>query len=91
MTAPRGRFAALLVCFVLSGSSALLYETAWSSLLGAVFGTSQLAVAAVLVATMGGLAAGAAVAARWGSRIRWPVLVSRVAVPDLFMLSSLRS
>jgi len=40
-----------------------------------VFGTSELAVAAVLAAYMGGLALGAAAAARYAMRLRRPVLV----------------
>jgi spermidine synthase len=67
-------FALLLVCFFLSGFSALLYETAWTREFAFVFGTSELAVAAVLAAYMGGLALGAAVAARVAPRIRRPVL-----------------
>ncbi len=39
-----------------------------------VFGTSELAVAAVLSAYMGGLAVGSAIAAKWVDRIRRPVL-----------------
>ena len=68
-------FFLLLVCFFLSGFSALLYETAWTREFAFVFGTSELAVVAVLAAYMGGLALGAAVAARWAPRIRRPVLV----------------
>src|SRR5215813_10857021 len=67
-------FALLLACFFLSGFSALLYETAWTRELSFVFGTSELAVVAVLAAYMGGLALGAAVAARVASRLRRPVL-----------------
>lgn len=67
-------FALLLVCFFLSGFSALLYETAWSREFAFVFGTSELAVVAVLAAYMGGLAAGAALAARWATKVRRPVL-----------------
>jgi spermidine synthase len=67
-------FALLLVCFFLSGFSALLYETAWTREFAFVFGTSELAVVAVLAAYMGGLALGAAVAARIAPRIRRPVL-----------------
>ncbi len=67
-------FALLLVCFFLSGFSALLYETAWTREFAFVFGTSELAVVAVLAAYMGGLALGAAVAARVAPRIRRPVL-----------------
>ena len=74
---PPGRtmtFALLLVCFFLSGFSALLYETAWTREFAFVFGTSELAVVAVLAAYMGGLALGAALAARFAPRIRRPVL-----------------
>ena len=69
------RFALLLACFFLSGLAALLYQTAWSREISFVFGTSDLAVAAVLAAYMGGLTLGAAAAARWAGRIRRPVLV----------------
>ncbi len=63
------------MCFVLSGFAALLYETAWTRELGFLFGSSELAVAAVLGAYMGGLAFGAAVAARLAPRVTRPVLV----------------
>ena len=65
----------VVACFVLSGFAALLYQTAWLRQFSLVFGTSELAVAAVLAAYMGGLAAGAAVAARWMARVERPVLV----------------
>ncbi|MBW2577684.1 MAG: fused MFS/spermidine synthase [Deltaproteobacteria bacterium] len=68
------RFALLLSCFFLSGFAALLYQTAWTRELSFVFGTSELAVAAVLAAYMGGLALGAAAAARFAMRLRRPVL-----------------
>ena len=42
---------ALLACFFLSGFAALLYQTAWTREFGAVFGTSELAVATVLAAS----------------------------------------
>src|SRR5258705_5736413 len=67
-------FALLLACFFLSGFSALLYEAAWTREFAFVFGTSELAVVAVLAAYMGGLALGAALAARYAPRIRRPVL-----------------
>jgi spermidine synthase len=67
-------FALLLACFFFSGFSALLYETAWTREFAFVFGTSELAVVAVLAAYMGGLALGAAIAARIAPRIRRPVL-----------------
>jgi spermidine synthase len=69
------RFFLLLLCFFLSGFAALLYETAWAREFAFVFGTSEFAVVSVLAAYMGGLAAGAAVAGRFVSRIRRPVLV----------------
>ena len=65
----------LLLCFFLSGAVALAYETAWTREFAFVFGTSEVAVAMVLAAYMGGLALGAAGAARAVSRIRRPVLV----------------
>src|SRR5262245_23464525 len=69
------RHALLLACFLLSGFAALLYQTVWTRELSFVFGTSELAVAAVLAAYMGGLALGAAAAARLAPRLRRPVLV----------------
>ena len=67
-------FILILLCFFLSGFAALLYETAWAREFAFVFGTSEFAVVSVLAAYMGGLAAGAAVAARFVSRIRRPIL-----------------
>ena len=63
------------LCFFLSGCAALLYQTAWLRQFSLVFGTSELAVATVLAAYMGGLAAGAAAAGRYLARVRRPVLV----------------
>ena len=68
------RFLLLQLCFFISGFAALLYETAWTRELAFVFGTSELAVTAVLAAYMAGLALGAAIAARLAHRIRRPVL-----------------
>jgi len=64
----------LLLCFFASGGAALLYQTAWAREFATVFGTSELAVAAVLAAYMAGLAAGAALAGRFAGRVRRPVL-----------------
>jgi spermidine synthase len=69
------RFLLVLVCFFFSGFAGLLYETAWTREFSFVFGTSNLAVATVLAAYMGGLSLGAAIAARLMQRIRRPVLV----------------
>jgi spermidine synthase len=68
------RFFLLQLCFFVSGFAALLYETVWTREFAFVFGTSELAVSAVLAAYMAGLAAGAAIAARLAPRIRRPVL-----------------
>ena len=68
------RFLLVLVCFFFSGFAGLLYETAWTREFSFVFGTSNLAVATVLAAYMGGLSLGAALAARFVHRIRRPVL-----------------
>src|SRR5262249_58944626 len=67
-------FVWLSCCFFLSGLAALIYETAWTHEFAFVFGTSELAVATVLAAYMGGLAAGAAAAGRYGPRLARPVL-----------------
>jgi spermidine synthase len=64
----------LLLCFFASGAAALLYQTAWTREFTTVFGTSELAISAVLAAYMAGLAAGAALAGRLAQRIRRPVL-----------------
>jgi len=91
--------AGVVACFVLSGFAALLYQTAWMRQFSLVFGTSELAVAAVLSAYMGGLALGAILAARFVHRITRPVLfyglleggiaVSALSVPTLLHLASL--
>lgn len=91
-------FLGVIACFVLSGFAALLYQTAWMRQFSLVFGTSELAIAAVLAAYMGGLALGAAVAARYVHRIRRPILfyglleagiaISALAVPWLLSLLS---
>ena len=97
--APRAVFVAVSLCFFLSGFAALLYQMAWMRQLSVVFGTSELAVATILAAYMGGLALGAAIAARLMDRIRRPILVygileaaialSAIAVPFLFQLAGI--
>jgi len=69
------RYLLVLACFFVSGFAGLLYETAWTREFSFVFGTSNLAVATVLAAYMGGLSLGATLAARLMHRIRRPVLV----------------
>jgi spermidine synthase len=48
----------ILLCFFLSGASALIYEVIWLRMLVLVFGSTTLAVSTVLTAFMGGLALG---------------------------------
>ena len=69
------RLLLVLLCFFLSGLTALIYQTAWTREFAFVFGTSELAVATVLAAYMGGLAAGSAAAGRFAGQLTRPVLV----------------
>lgn len=62
-------------CFALSGFAALLYQTAWMRQFSLVFGTSEIAVATVLAAYMGGLALGARGVERFLECVHRPVLV----------------
>ncbi len=64
----------LCACFILSGIAALIYQTAWTRQFAIVFGTSELAVATVLAAYMGGLALGAWLAERLLPKVTRPVL-----------------
>src|SRR6187399_3687397 len=69
-----GTLALLCGCFVFSGIAALIYQTAWTRQFAIVFGTSELAVATVLAAYMGGLALGAWLAERFLPRVTRPVM-----------------
>src|SRR5262245_60816342 len=69
-----GSLTLLSGCFILSGVAALVYQTAWTRQFAIVFGTSELAVATVLAAYMGGLAFGAFLAERLVPRVTRPVL-----------------
>jgi spermidine synthase len=68
----------LCACFILSGIAALIYQTAWTRQFAIVFGTSELAIATVLAAYMGGLALGALLAERLLPRVTRPVLTYAV-------------
>jgi spermidine synthase len=74
MTSPDRTLPLVGLCFFFSGLAALIYQTAWTREFAFVFGTSDLAVATVLAAYMGGLAAGAAIAGRIAHRLTRPVL-----------------
>jgi spermidine synthase len=61
------------LCFIFSGATGLIYEILWARMLGLVFGATTLAVSTVLVAFMGGLALGSALAGRLSARIERPL------------------
>ena len=66
------------LCFLLSGVAGLVYQVVWMRYLSTVFGTSELAIVTVLVAYMGGLALGAAVASRKVNLLSRPIRVYAV-------------
>lgn len=68
----RATFAAACLLFCISGAAGLIYELLWVRVLTALLGTGVYAISAVLAAFMGGLALGAAAAARFADRIRGP-------------------
>ncbi|MDJ0786975.1 MAG: hypothetical protein QNK05_09240 [Myxococcota bacterium] len=65
----------IAACFLLSGFSALVYQTAWTLELAFVFGSSEAAAATVLAVFLAGLGAGAALAARQVDGVRRPLRV----------------
>jgi predicted membrane-bound spermidine synthase len=65
----------LLVLFFLSGLSGLIYESIWSRYLRLFVGSAATAQVLVLALFMGGMSVGAALAGRFGHRIRAPVAV----------------
>lgn len=66
---------ALLPLFFVSGATGLAYQTLWARELHLVFGTSTFAIATVLAAFMGGLAAGGFLMGRFADRLRRPLAV----------------
>lgn len=88
--------ALLCACFVLSGFAALVYQTAWTRQFAIVFGTSELAIATVLAAYMGGLALGAVLVEKFLPRVTRPVFTYAVielgiAASALFAVPALLS
>lgn len=67
-------FAAAGVLFLISGSTGLLYEVAFSKFLATVFGATAYAVSTVLASFMAGLALGAHIGGRYARRIRRPLV-----------------
>src|SRR5437867_6069155 len=66
----RSPFRVILLCFFLSGVTALVYEVVWVRMLGLVFGHTVYAITTVLAAFMGGLALGSFLLGRCVPRIR---------------------
>jgi spermidine synthase len=66
--------AALSIIFLLSGAAALLFETLWFRQAGLTLGNSVWASSLVTSSFMGGLALGNGLAARYGERLRRPLL-----------------
>ena len=71
---------ALLLCVILffSGAAGVLFETLWFRVTGLTLGNSVWASNIVLASFMAGLAAGNAIAARYGMRLRRPLHVYAV-------------
>ena len=61
---------AILVCFFLSGTTALIYQILWIRMLGLIFGHTVYAVTTVLVVFMGGLGLGAYLCGRVVDRVQ---------------------
>ncbi len=64
----------LAAVFILSGAAGLIYESIWSRYLGLFVGHSAYAQVIVLIIYLGGMSAGSALAARFSTRIRQPLL-----------------
>ncbi|MFW6052977.1 MAG: hypothetical protein ACOC8I_03605, partial [Desulfosalsimonas sp.] len=58
----------ILVCFFLSGMTALIYQIIWMRLISRVVGAAPFAVSAILVVFMAGLGLGGYVAGRMSNR-----------------------
>lgn len=63
----------LFLWFALSGAAGLIYQSTWTYYLGLLLGHAAYAQAGILVLFMGGLAGGAAAAARWSHRVKSPL------------------
>src|SRR6266511_4411997 len=65
----------LLILFIGSGCSALIYEIVWSQLLELVIGASAISLGVLLATFMGGMCLGSFVFPRWVSPQRHPLRV----------------
>jgi len=64
----------VLICFLLSGASGLIYQVVWLRMLTLIFGATSFATSTVLTAFMGGLAIGSIFAGRRVHKLRKPLL-----------------
>src|SRR5882672_9431127 len=69
----------LSAVFFASGASALIFETLWFRQAGLAFGNSVWASSLVLSSFMAGLAAGGALAARYGDSYEYPIRLYAIA------------
>jgi spermidine synthase len=69
------RRSAILLIFLLSGASGLIYEVVWSRQLVLVFGNTTQAISAILTGYFGGLAIGSVIGGRLADRVRRPLVM----------------
>ncbi len=69
----RGGGTLLVLIFLISGASGLIYQVVWSRAMTLVFGSTTQGVATVLAAFMGGLCFGSWLASRFGDRLPTPL------------------
>ncbi|MFI5225366.1 MAG: fused MFS/spermidine synthase [Candidatus Limnocylindrales bacterium] len=69
------RRSAVLLIFLLSGASGLIYEVVWSRQLVLVFGNTTQAISAILTGYFGGLAIGSVIGGRVADRVRRPLIM----------------
>ena len=89
-----------LLLFAVSGAAALIYEVVWTRLLTLHMGHGLAAASTVLAAFMGGLAAGAGIAGRYGGRLprrsaltlyaALEIIIAAVAVVMPMLLTAVR-
>jgi spermidine synthase len=70
---PRRTPLRILICCFLSGAAGLIYQVAWGKALSLIFGHTAYAIATVLAAFMGGLAAGSAFFGQWSRSRAEPI------------------
>src|SRR5512139_1665386 len=74
MAPPAPSRAVFILLFVVSGFAGLIYESVWTHYLKLYLGHAAYAQSLVLIVFMGGMALGAALCARFSTRLRHPLL-----------------